>query len=92
VVTDWSVERARSGAPGAGRALDPFRSYDTALRARLPTASVALDPFHAIKLCQNTIDAVNRRVQQTPSGTGDGAANRCTASGGCCCAAPSATP
>jgi len=68
VVTDWSVERARSGAPGAGRALDPFRSYDTALRARLPTASVALDPFHAIKLCQNTIDAVNRRVQQDTLG------------------------
>jgi len=65
VVTDWLTDRG--GADWCARvqvaALDPFRGYDTAFRAGLPAATVVLDPFHAIKLAQNTIDTVRRRVQ-----------------------------
>jgi hypothetical protein len=49
-------------------ALDPFRGDETALRTGLPQATVVLDAFHAIKLAQNAVDAVRRRVQQEQTG------------------------
>ena len=69
VVTDWLAGRSPTWCSGVQvAALDPFRGYDTAFRAGLPTATVVLDPFHAIKLAQNTIDTVHRRVQQESLG------------------------
>jgi transposase len=69
VVTDWLSTRGTDWCSRvAVAALDPFRSYDTALRAGLPAATVVLDPFHAIKLAQNTIDTVRRRVQHDSLG------------------------
>ena len=69
VVTDWLDER---GADWCTRvqvaALDPFRGYETALRAGLPVATVVLDSFHAVRLAQRAIDDVRRRVQQETLG------------------------
>jgi len=69
VVSDWLSGRGAQWCAGVQvAALDPFRGYDTALRAGLPTATVVLDPFHAVKLGQNTLDTVRRRVQQDTLG------------------------
>ena len=69
VVTDWLTER---GPDWCARvrvaALDPFRGYDTALRAGVPDATVVLDPFHAVRLAQAAVDDVRRRVQQQTTG------------------------
>jgi transposase len=54
--------------PGQVAALDPFRGYERALHARLPDADVVLDAFHAIRLAQDAIDRVRRRVQQDTHG------------------------
>ena len=69
VVTDWLAERGRDWcAEVAVAALDPFRGYETALPTGLPAATVVLDAFHAVKLAQNAVDAVRRRVQQEQTG------------------------
>ncbi len=69
VVRDWLAERGEQWCTGVQvAALDPFRGYDTALRAGLPAATVVLDPFHAVKLAQSTVDTVRRRVQQDTLG------------------------
>ncbi len=69
VVTDWLDERGTDWcAQVQVAALDPFRGYETALRAGLPAATVVLDAFHAIKLAQTAVDAVRRRVQQEQLG------------------------
>jgi len=44
VVTDWLATRGEQWCSGVQvAALDPFRGYDTALRAGLPAATVVLD-------------------------------------------------
>ena len=69
VVTDWLAERGPDWCAGVRvAALDPFRGYETALRTGLPAATVVLDAFHVIKLAQNAVDAVRRRVQQEQTG------------------------
>lgn len=69
VVRDWLDER---GPDWCSRvrvaALDPFRGYEVALRAALPEATVVLDAFHAVRLAEDAIDAVRRRVQQETTG------------------------
>ncbi len=45
-------------------ALDPFRGYATALRTQLPHATRVLDAFHVVKLGNQMVDEVRRRVQQ----------------------------
>jgi hypothetical protein len=45
-------------------ALDPFRGYATALRLVLPEATRVLDAFHVVKLGNQVVDEVRRRVQQ----------------------------
>ena len=49
-------------------ALDPLRGYERALRAALPGATVVLDAFHAVRLAQQAIDDVRRRVPQDTLG------------------------
>lgn len=69
VVTDWLAERGPDWCANvAVAALDPFRGYETALRTGLPEATVVLDAFHAVKLAQNAVDTVRRRVQQEQTG------------------------
>jgi hypothetical protein len=69
VVSDWLEDR---GPDWCARvqvaALDPFRGYATALRAGLPAATVVLDSFHAVRLAQDAVDRVRRRVQQQTLG------------------------
>jgi transposase len=76
VVTDWLDDRGPDWCAAVQvAALDPFRGYERALRTRLPAATVVLDAFHAIRLAQDAVDAVRRRVQQQTLGhrgrTGD---------------------
>ena len=49
-------------------ALDPFRGYANAIRAELPDAVAALEPFHVVRLGSNTLDEVRRRVPQETLG------------------------
>ena len=49
-------------------ALDPFRGYATALAATLPQAVRVLDAFHIVKLGNDAVDQVRRRVQQDTHG------------------------
>ncbi len=49
-------------------ALDPFRGYATALRVELPDAVRVLDAFHVVKLANQAVDDVRRRVQQETLG------------------------
>jgi transposase len=49
-------------------ALDPFRGYATALATELPDAVRVLDAFHVVKLANDSVDQVRRRVQQQTLG------------------------
>lgn len=65
VYADWLRERDdhwRAAVTFA--ALDPFRGYHTALATALPDAVRVLDAFHCVKLANQVVDEVRRRVQQ----------------------------
>jgi transposase len=49
-------------------ALDPWRGYASALVAPLGHARVVVDHFHAIRLANEVVDQVRRRVQQATLG------------------------
>ncbi len=49
-------------------ALDPFRGYATALATQLPAATRVLDAFHVVRLGNQMLDEVRRRVQQQTLG------------------------
>jgi len=49
-------------------ALDPFRGYATALSTHLPKATRVLDAFHVVRLGNEVVDEVRRRVQQQTLG------------------------
>ena len=49
-------------------AIDAFRGYANAIRDVLPTATLVIDHFHAIRLANEAISDVRRRVQQTTLG------------------------
>jgi transposase len=69
VVSDWLDQRGEDWCARVQvAALDPFRGYERALHAGLPAATVVLDAFHAVRLAQDTIDRVRRRVQQDTHG------------------------
>lgn len=61
----WIEERTQAWRDQiAVAALDPFRGYATALRLALPEATRVLDAFHVVKLGNQVVDEVRRRVQQ----------------------------
>lgn len=69
VYADWLAEREdRWRAAVAFAALDPFRGYGTALAHALPDAIRVLDAFHCVKLANQVVDEVRRRVQQDTLG------------------------
>jgi transposase len=69
VVSDWLNQRGEDWCNRVKvAALDPFRGYERALHAGLHGATVVLDAFHAIRLAQDAIDQVRRRVQQDTHG------------------------
>lgn len=89
-VADWLDTRGRQWRDGiAVAALDPFRGYHTALRSRLPGATVVLDCFHATRRPSTPLTRCVAGGRTRPSVTGAAAAIRSTASAGCCAAAPS---
>ena len=62
-VTAWlGASAALAGV--ATVALDPWRSYASALVAPLGHATVVVDHFHAIKLANTVVDQARRRTQQ----------------------------
>ena len=61
-------QRRRTGHVVGFAALDPFRGYGTALATALPDAVRVLDAFHCVKLANQVVDEVRRRVQQDTLG------------------------
>lgn len=49
-------------------AIDPHRGYHRGLVSHLPHATVVVDHFHAVRLANDAIDDVRRRVQQETLG------------------------
>jgi transposase len=66
---DWIAAREPAWRDRiAVAALDPFRGYATALRTELPDAVRVLDAFHVVRLGNQALDEVRRRVQQQTLG------------------------
>ncbi len=69
VYADWLRERDDQWrAAVTFAALDPFRGSGTALATALPDAVRVLDAFHCVKLANQVVDEVRRRVQQDTLG------------------------
>jgi len=86
---DWVSGRAQAWRDAIGvAALDPFRGYASALSTSLPAAIRVLDAFHVSRLGFAAVDDVRRRVQHESTGHRGRKHDRCSASGGCCAAAP----
>jgi len=65
VYAAWIAEREQAWRDRIElAALDPFRGYATALRTQLPHTTRVLDAFHVVKLGNQVVDEVRRRVQQ----------------------------
>ena len=57
VLGDWLESRTQAWREQiAIAALDPFRGYATALRSRLPQATIVVDHFHAVRLANTAND------------------------------------
>lgn len=69
VYADWLAERDQAWRDRIElAALDPFRGYATALATQLPHATRVLDAFHVVRLGNQMLDEVRRRVQQQTLG------------------------
>ncbi len=69
VYAAWIAEREQAWRDQiAVAALDPFRGYATALRVELPHATRVLDAFHVVRLGNQVVDEVRRRVQHQQLG------------------------
>ena len=69
VVRDWLDERSPEWRAGIRVAVvDPFRGYATGLTDRLDDVTIVVDHFHAIRLANQMVDDVRRRVQQAVLG------------------------
>jgi transposase len=69
VYSAWIAEREQAWRDRIElAALDPFRGYATALRTQLPNATRVLDAFHVVRLGNQMLDEVRRRVQQQTLG------------------------
>jgi transposase len=69
VLGDWLAARGDTWCADIGLAtLDPAAGYRAALVAHLPNATLVVDHFHAVKLANQAIDDVRRRVQQATLG------------------------
>lgn len=69
VYASWILEREQAWRDRITlAALDPFRGYATALATTVPQATRVLDAFHVVKLGNDVVDQVRRRVQQETLG------------------------
>jgi transposase len=68
-VTGWLADRDDAWLSAVERvALDPYRGYYNALVGGLPAPEVVVDAFHIVRLGNNVVDEVRRRVQQETLG------------------------
>lgn len=64
-VSDWLAAREEGWLSAVERvALDPYRGYYNALVGGLDAPEVVVDAFHVIRLGNQDVDEVRRRVQQ----------------------------
>lgn len=69
VLDGWLSARGDDWCAGIRLAtLDPAAGYRSALEKRLPAATLVVDHFHAIRLANQAIDDVRRRVQNETMG------------------------
>jgi len=69
VVDDWLGGRPEEWLQAISVvAIDPFRGYANGLLAHLGHAGVVVDHFHAVRLANQAIDDVRRRVQNQTTG------------------------
>ncbi|ROZ61640.1 hypothetical protein EDL96_12855 [Kocuria soli] len=72
----WLSDQGKAFTTGIRTAtLDPFHGYANAIRDELPEAITVVDAFHMVKLGEQVVDAVRRRVQQ------DNLGHRCNKAG-----------
>lgn len=82
---DWLDARGQSFRSGVTVAtLDPFHGYKNAIDERLEDARAVLDAFHVVKLANQAVDDVRRRVQQDTLGHRGRKATCCTGSATSC--------
>ena len=68
-VTGWLADREEVWLSAVERvALDPYRGYYNALVAGLDAPEVVVDAFHVVRLGNQVVDEVRRRVQQETLG------------------------
>ncbi|MDQ6783156.1 MAG: ISL3 family transposase [Actinomycetota bacterium] len=69
VVEDWLAARPEAWLAGVHTVvIDPHRGYANGVAIKLAHASLVIDPFHAVRLANQAIDDVRRRVQQDELG------------------------
>jgi transposase len=68
-VTDWLGSKPTPWRAGIRHVvIDPYQPYATAVARALPDARLVVDHFHVIRLANQALDEVRRRVQQTTLG------------------------
>jgi transposase len=68
-VSDWLEQRDEAWLSAVQRvALDPYRGYYNALVGGLEAPEVVVDHFHVVRLGNQVVDEVRRRVQQETLG------------------------
>ena len=68
-VSEWLRAKPEPGLAGIATAvIDPYAGYARGLAEGLPAARLVVDHFHAVRLANQALDEVRRRVQQTTLG------------------------
>ncbi len=68
-VEDWLASKPARWAAGIRHAvIDPYQPYATALANEVPDAKLVVDHFHVIRLANQALDEVRRRVQHATMG------------------------
>jgi transposase len=68
-VTDWLAGKPAPWRAGIAHVvIDPYQPYATAVAQGLPDARLVVDHFHVIRLANQALDEVRRRVQHTTLG------------------------
>ncbi len=68
-VSEWLATKPERWLAGIATAvIDPYAGYARGLAEGLPRARLVVDHFHAVRLANQALDEVRRRVQQTTLG------------------------
>ncbi len=68
-VSDWLAAKPEPWLAGIATAvIDPYAGYARGLAEGLPRARLVVDHFHAVRLANQALDEVRRRVQQSSLG------------------------